>query len=325
MSIIPADRLPDHILSSGLELLAGLLAPSPTDSGTAFLAAYLASPPSATSVSNMPYGQRPAPSATISSLGGTSCVPGGSALRAPAPYYSAFTGSRFGCISSPQRASPSASIFDLGGGSCVPGGSARRAPAPHDTPFTGPRRPDPDGDISAGLLLPHQARRFGSPASSSRGTSSVPSFWHHHRGPSFSSSPYPRHHGGSSAPSSLSSRHHGGSSFSSSSKAGSSYQPPVWGGSASLASPPSVPCEVQVASSLVATPLTNVSVLPLTVSSHPSLLGSSRDVSRGAASPPPAPTGSHSTVSTAPNSSVAAVPVSASLPAPVGPTPLPVD
>jgi hypothetical protein len=92
-----------------------------------------------------------------------------------------------------------------------------------------------------------------------------------------------------------------------------------------LAIPPSVPCEVQVASSLVATPLTNFRVLPLTVSSHPSLLGSSRDVSRGAASPPPAPTGSHSTVSTAPNSSAAAVPVSASLPAPVGPTPLPVD
>jgi hypothetical protein len=55
LSIIPVDRLPDHILSSGLELLEGLLAPSPTDSGTAFLAAYLASPPSATSVSNMPY------------------------------------------------------------------------------------------------------------------------------------------------------------------------------------------------------------------------------------------------------------------------------
>ena len=57
----------------------------------------------------MPYGQRPAPSATTSSLGGTSCVPGGSALRAPTP---------------------------------------------HDATFTGPRRPDPDGDISAGLLLP---------------------------------------------------------------------------------------------------------------------------------------------------------------------------
>ena len=154
-----------------------------------------------------------------------------------------------------------------GGGSCVPGKSARRAPAPHDAPFTGPCRPDPDGDISAGLLLPHQARpvtlhppffnggRFGSPASSSPGTSSVPSFWHHHRGASFSSSPSPRHHGGSSTPSSLSPRHHGGSSFSSSSigvmraKAGSSHQPPVLEGSASLAIPPSIPCEVQVASS----------------------------------------------------------------------------
>ena len=194
-------------------------------------------------------------------------------------------------------------------GYCVPGGSARRAPAPHDASFTGPRRPDPDGDISAGLLSPHQARpatlhppflhggRFGSPASSSPGPSSVPSFWHHHRGPSFSSSPSPRHHGGSSTPSSLSPHHHGGSSFSSSSigimraKAGSSHQPPVLEGSASLAIPPSVPCEVQVASSLVATPLTNVRVLPLTVSSHPSLLGSSRDVSSGVASPPRLPLG----------------------------------
>ena len=93
LSIILVNRLPDHIFSLGLELLEGLLAPSPTDSGTAFLAAYLASPPSATSVSNMPYGQRPALSATISSLGGTSCVPRGSALRAPAPHYTAFTGS----------------------------------------------------------------------------------------------------------------------------------------------------------------------------------------------------------------------------------------
>ena len=139
--------------------------------------------------------------------------------------------------------------------------------------------------------------RFGSPASSSPGTSSVPSFWHHHGGPSFSSSPSPRHHGGSSTPSSLSPRHHGGSSFSSSSigimraKAGSSRLPPVLGGSASSAIPPSVPCEVQVVSSLVATPLTNVRVLPLTVSSHPSLLGSSRDVSRGAAPPPGLPLG----------------------------------
>jgi hypothetical protein len=46
--VVPVDRLPDHILASGLELLDGLFAPSPTDSGTAFMVAYLASPPSAT-------------------------------------------------------------------------------------------------------------------------------------------------------------------------------------------------------------------------------------------------------------------------------------
>ena len=92
LSIIPVDCLPGHILSSGLKLLEGLLAPSPTDSGTAFLTAYLASPPLTTSGSNLPYIPRPAPSAMISSLGGTACVPGGSALRAPAPHDTAFTG-----------------------------------------------------------------------------------------------------------------------------------------------------------------------------------------------------------------------------------------
>ena len=48
LSIVPVDRLPDHIFSFGLELLEGLLAPSPTNSGTAFMAAYLASLPLAT-------------------------------------------------------------------------------------------------------------------------------------------------------------------------------------------------------------------------------------------------------------------------------------
>jgi hypothetical protein len=63
--------------------------------------------------------------------------------------------------------------------------------------------------------------------------------------------------------------------------------------------------------------LTNVRVLPLTVSSHPRLLGSSQDVLGGAASPTLAPTGSRSTVSTAP--------VPAPLPDPVRPTPLLID
>ena len=48
LSIVPVNCLSDHILSLGWELLEGLFAPSPTDSGTAFMAAYLASPPSAT-------------------------------------------------------------------------------------------------------------------------------------------------------------------------------------------------------------------------------------------------------------------------------------
>jgi hypothetical protein len=56
-----------------------------------------------------------------------------------------------------------------------------------------------------------------------------------------------------------------------------------------MAIPPSVTHEVQDVSSLAATPLTNVRVLPLTVSSHPSLLGSSWDALGGGASPHPAP------------------------------------
>jgi hypothetical protein len=45
--IVSIDRLPNHILSFGLEILEGLFAPSLTNSlGTAFMAAYLTSPPS---------------------------------------------------------------------------------------------------------------------------------------------------------------------------------------------------------------------------------------------------------------------------------------
>ena len=63
-------------------------------------------------VSNLPYGQRAAPLATIYDLGGTSCVPGGSALRAPTPHDTAFTGPRFGGISYEQQASPLAAFSD---------------------------------------------------------------------------------------------------------------------------------------------------------------------------------------------------------------------
>ena len=45
LSIVPVDRLSDHILSLEWELLEGLFAPLPTNSGTAFMAAYLASTP----------------------------------------------------------------------------------------------------------------------------------------------------------------------------------------------------------------------------------------------------------------------------------------
>ncbi len=51
LPIIPVDCLPDHILLSGLELMEALFTPLPTNSfGTAFMAAYLESPPSPRSV-----------------------------------------------------------------------------------------------------------------------------------------------------------------------------------------------------------------------------------------------------------------------------------
>ena len=71
--------------------------------------------------------------------------------------------------------------------------------------------------------------------------------------------------------------------------AGSLHRPPVLGGSASMAIPLSVTHEVQDVLSLAATPLPNVRVLPLTVSSYPSLLGSSWDALGGGASLHPAP------------------------------------
>jgi hypothetical protein len=79
------------------------------DDGTSFMSAYLMS-----LASNLPYGQQAAPSVTIYDLGGTLCVPGGSALRAPAPHDTAFTGPRFGGISYEQWASSLAAFYDLG-------------------------------------------------------------------------------------------------------------------------------------------------------------------------------------------------------------------
>ena len=84
----PADFLPTHMV---LRVTPRPFSSAPMgfiqDDGTSFMSAYLT--PLA---SNLPYGQRAAPSATIYDLGGTSCVPGGSALRAPAPHDTAFTG-----------------------------------------------------------------------------------------------------------------------------------------------------------------------------------------------------------------------------------------
>ena len=75
----------------------------------------------------------------------------------------------------------------------------------------GPRCPDPEEDIS-GSHLCHGVRCVTShPSSSSPGSSSDPSFWHQHGGPSFSSSPSPCHHGGSSTP--VGSIHDNGADF----------------------------------------------------------------------------------------------------------------
>lgn len=111
----------------------------------------------------------------------------------------------FGGIPHGQRFIPSpgcslndaSPIYGLGGTSCIPEGSALRAPVPHDTTSMGPRRPDPEEDIS-GSHLRHGVRCVSShrPSFSSQGSSSVPSFWRQHGGPSFSSSPSPHHHEG---------------------------------------------------------------------------------------------------------------------------------
>ena len=114
-SVVPVDRLPDHILSSGLELLDGLFAPSPTDSGTAFMAAYLVSPPSATP--QLPSGNR----SVASGLGSTRGV-----------------GSVMGSVGVHVQSSAQPL-----GGPGVPGGTS--------APLVGlpGRRPDPDDGVTA--------------------------------------------------------------------------------------------------------------------------------------------------------------------------------
>ena len=114
-SVVPVDCLPDHILSSGLELLDGLFAPSPTDSGTAFMTAYLDPPPSAPP--HLPSGDRSEASGLGSSRGIASVV-GGVGVH--------------GQSSAPPL-----------GGLVAPGGPS--------APFVGlpGRRPDPDDGVLA--------------------------------------------------------------------------------------------------------------------------------------------------------------------------------
>ena len=86
----PADSLPTHVVlrvtpqSFSLALMGFI-----QDDSTWFMSLYLM--PLA---SNLPYGQRAAPSATIYGLGlgGTSSVPGGSPLHIPTLHDTAFTG-----------------------------------------------------------------------------------------------------------------------------------------------------------------------------------------------------------------------------------------
>jgi hypothetical protein len=98
LPIIPVDRLQDHILLSGLELIKALFTPSPTNSfGTAFMAAYLESPPSPRSVP----------------VGGLAAPPGVSGDCSVAP-----GGVPTGSMLSPTRGigvNVGASLFNMGG------------------------------------------------------------------------------------------------------------------------------------------------------------------------------------------------------------------
>jgi hypothetical protein len=123
--IVPVDRLPDHNLLSGLELMEGLFTPSPTNSfGTAFMAAYLESPPSLRSVP----------------LGGSAAPPGfsGDCLVVPG-------GVPTGSVLLPTRGigvNVGASLFNMGG-----------LGVPEGMPVSNMgglgRRPDPDEGVSA--------------------------------------------------------------------------------------------------------------------------------------------------------------------------------
>ena len=74
LSVVPVNCLLDHIFSSGLELLDGLFAPSPTNSGAAFMSVYLAPPPLAPP--QLPSGDRSVASGLGSGRGVDSVVGG---------------------------------------------------------------------------------------------------------------------------------------------------------------------------------------------------------------------------------------------------------
>ncbi len=114
-SVVPVDRLPDHILSSGSELLDGLFAPSPTDLGTAFMSACLAPPPLAPP--QPPLGDRSVASGLGSGRGIASVVRG----------------------------------IGVHGQSSAPPLGGLGAPGRPSAPLVGPlgRRPDPDDGVPA--------------------------------------------------------------------------------------------------------------------------------------------------------------------------------
>ena len=181
----PANFLPTHVV---LWVMPRPFSLAPIGfiykNGTSFRSVYLM--PLA---SNLPYGQRAALLVAIYDLGGTLCGPGGAPCAPPHPMTLLSRALNWGVSPMDSRVLHRQPFtFTIwGGGLCVPGGSALRGPAPHDTTFmfTRPCHPDPEEDISAGLHLRHGVQLatshppffnggcFGSPSSSSLGSSSV--------------------------------------------------------------------------------------------------------------------------------------------------------
>ena len=134
--VIPVDRLPDSLLSSGLEILAGLCAPSPTDNnlgGTAFMAAYLSpstsgSPlveavvgPSLGALAALPLVSGLAASSSAQSMGGSLAgLPSVSGLLAPSP--AQFVGGSSATLAWLSVPPPISSGWGPSGGPVDPGG-----------------------------------------------------------------------------------------------------------------------------------------------------------------------------------------------------------